>query len=721
MDDGVEAGSSPLSPPPSPTRPRRRLSLNRSARGVQAHQLELDHEGHERTEVASKSVLYRIMSALLPTQVMWGWVTSQKGRGKRGDEVLTEELVKERRRRLFRSLSRSLRSDEFLLLFNLLDKDKNKLISPTEFGHLLYAIFGYSYKKARKDSASVSLTLLLNALYSKWHQEDGYDPTKCSMSMERFRQFYDAIRLERRGVHPRLVGDLFDYVDFTVGLNGEHHLHPMGTSRTEHSSNAFDVLLAPLVLYTLMPVLYIPYTYFSQRGRVRRVAKWQGRVLRCCEWPLLARAALEWLLVVCPLWGGSFAPLLLWVLGRTSSAVSTYEIVLPAVGLVCCGIVRHAIAVLADLSKSRWVKLRKEKQRIEPLKVQMWFFHPNGEARSEQIPMWSIMRGSFSVYKGIGPGHLHVSAVPSPRHTLTSHASYLLWGVVHSAAPFLYRWLNSIDLQNRDIVVAVLFSLSSIILGFSLLTMMSQLALEFWSYYASIIRIGVVTDPAQAMKAGFPCVMDLNDASTLLRWLQLRAYVLARKTAPIEAPKPLFVFMLVAFLLLAAMIGAEILFFKVSVSSLDIIMQLLLFVLIFCVLLYLLILGTTANAEQALHHTILLKNKSDVILRPDMHRYQALSKRQQDHLFGQDSTYNLQNGATKQRRSNPTGADGEISLEDEVDMAELLSLAMEILKERDRPLKVLGVELDNTLLVTVLSLFGTLGGAVISGLMRFLL
>lgn len=37
------------------------------------------------------------------------------------------------------------------------------------------------------------------------------------MSMERFRQFYDAIRLERRGVHPRLVGDLFDYVDITVG------------------------------------------------------------------------------------------------------------------------------------------------------------------------------------------------------------------------------------------------------------------------------------------------------------------------------------------------------------------------------------------------------------------------------------------------------------------------------------------------------------------------
>jgi len=63
----------------------------------------------------------------------------------------------------------------------------------------------------------------------------------------------------------------------------------------------------------------------------------------------------------------------------------------------------------------------------------------------------------------------------------------------------------------------------------------------------------------------------------------------------------------------------------------------------------------------------------------------------------------------------------EIATEDEVDMAELISLAMEILKERDRPLKVLGVELDNTLLVTILSLFGTLGGAVISGLMRFLL
>lgn len=65
------------------------------------------------------------------------------------------------------------------------------------------------------------------------------------------------------------------------------------------------------------------------------------------------------------------------------------------------------------------------------------YFSLGGDCTLQQIPMWSIMRGSFSVYKGIGPGHLHVSAVPSPRHTLTSHASYLLWGVVHSAAPFL--------------------------------------------------------------------------------------------------------------------------------------------------------------------------------------------------------------------------------------------------------------------------------------------
>lgn len=47
------------------------------------------------------------------------------------------------------------------------------------------------------------------------------------------------------------------------------------------------------------------------------------------------------------------------------------------------------------------------------------------------------MRGSFSVYKGIGPGHLHVSAVPTPKHTLTSHFLYLLWGVFHAAAPYV--------------------------------------------------------------------------------------------------------------------------------------------------------------------------------------------------------------------------------------------------------------------------------------------
>ena len=49
-------------------------------------------------------------------------------------------------------------------------QDHNKLISPDEFGHLLYAIFGYTYKKPRKDAASVSLTKLLNALYAKWKQ-----------------------------------------------------------------------------------------------------------------------------------------------------------------------------------------------------------------------------------------------------------------------------------------------------------------------------------------------------------------------------------------------------------------------------------------------------------------------------------------------------------------------------------------------------------------------
>lgn len=61
----------------------------------------------------------------------------------------------------------------------------------------------------------------------------------------------------------------------------------------------------------------------------------------------------------------------------------SYEVLLPCVGLVCCGIVRHGIQELNQLSKSRWVKLRKDKQRIEPLKVQMWFFNPNGVAKCE--------------------------------------------------------------------------------------------------------------------------------------------------------------------------------------------------------------------------------------------------------------------------------------------------------------------------------------------------
>ena len=202
---------------------------------------------------------------------------------------------------------------------------------------------------------------------------------------------------------------------------------------------------------------------------------------------------------------------------------------LPAVGLVCCGIVRHAIAVLADLSKSRWVKLRKEKQRIEPLKVQMWFFHPNGEARSE-VRVGGLPRAVFKLFvigwrvrvaansyvvhhawqlfgvQGYRSGSLaRVSCAQPPPHAhqprqlpavgcCSLGCSILVRRTPASAclpAALLcctscggglacprYRWLNSIDLQNRDIVVAVLFSLSSIILGFSLLTMMSQLALE---------------------------------------------------------------------------------------------------------------------------------------------------------------------------------------------------------------------------------------------------
>jgi len=38
---------------------------------------------------------------------------------------------------------------------------------------------------------------------------------------------------------------------------------------------------------------------------------------------------------------------------------------------------------LTQLGKARWVELRKEKQRIEPLKVQMWFFSEDGVAKEE--------------------------------------------------------------------------------------------------------------------------------------------------------------------------------------------------------------------------------------------------------------------------------------------------------------------------------------------------
>ena len=47
-------------------------------------------------------------------------------------------------------------------------QDSNRLISPDEFGHLLYAIFGYTYKKARKDAPSASLSFVLEQLYDKW-------------------------------------------------------------------------------------------------------------------------------------------------------------------------------------------------------------------------------------------------------------------------------------------------------------------------------------------------------------------------------------------------------------------------------------------------------------------------------------------------------------------------------------------------------------------------
>ena len=49
-------------------------------------------------------------------------------------------------------------------------------------------------------------------------QEDGYDPESQSVTMDRFREFYDAIRLPGTfHTHPILVDQLFDYVDMTVG------------------------------------------------------------------------------------------------------------------------------------------------------------------------------------------------------------------------------------------------------------------------------------------------------------------------------------------------------------------------------------------------------------------------------------------------------------------------------------------------------------------------
>lgn len=123
----------------------RRLPSSRSTHGVRAHALEVrcrtacrsrstrslagcarsqvEWEGHEKVaSVQKKSWMHRTMSKLLPAQVMWGWVTSQKSRPRLVEQIVTPGMRNERARRLFRTLSRSVRGDEFLLLFNVLDK-----------------------------------------------------------------------------------------------------------------------------------------------------------------------------------------------------------------------------------------------------------------------------------------------------------------------------------------------------------------------------------------------------------------------------------------------------------------------------------------------------------------------------------------------------------------------------------------------------------------------
>lgn len=80
----------------------------------------------------------------------------------------------------------------------------------------------------------------------------------------------------------------------------------------------------PLLLYMLLPLLYLPYSYCSRRERLKRVQRWQGKSLRCFVGRLLSSALLRTLFIATPLWAFSFAPLLLWGLGHTTNAISVY-------------------------------------------------------------------------------------------------------------------------------------------------------------------------------------------------------------------------------------------------------------------------------------------------------------------------------------------------------------------------------------------------------------
>lgn len=56
--------------------------------------------------------------------------------------------------------------------------------------------------------------------------------------MDRFREFYDAIRLPSTfHTHPQLVDQLFDYVDMTVGACSTHIVHD-ARAGTSHDARA---------------------------------------------------------------------------------------------------------------------------------------------------------------------------------------------------------------------------------------------------------------------------------------------------------------------------------------------------------------------------------------------------------------------------------------------------------------------------------------------------